>query len=153
MCPSGSERVSAKKARFERLLEPLREDPPESDCEVLVCFGTSPASLLERFSSALRRRWPHWAVVLSYGEKALYCSGRRDPRTGCLVGTATWRTAAQLDAMNVHKMSLGEHTVSPQQLCDAMTGLCEDGKYQVVHNDSQAWAIRLLNRLSLDIPD
>ncbi|XP_050026939.1 uncharacterized protein [Dermacentor andersoni] len=153
MCPTGSERVSPKKPGFERLLEPLGEEPPESVCEVLVCFGTSPASLLERLSSALRRRWPHWAVVLSYGEKALYCTGQRDPRTGCLVGTATWRTAAQLDAMNVHKMSLGEHTVSPQQLCDAMTGLCEDGKYRVVHNDSQAWAIRLLNRLSLDIPD
>lgn len=153
MCPTSSDRASPKKPRFQGLLEPLRENSSENECEVFVCFGTFQASLLERLSSALRKRWPHWAVVLSYGDKALYCTGKRDPSTGCLVGTATWKPTTEIDTMNVHKISLGKHTVPPQQLYDAMNGLCEEGKYRTVHNDSQAWAVRLLNRLSLDIPD
>lgn len=153
MCPTGSERTSPVKPHFEELLDPLRDNLSENVCEVLVCFGTSQASLLERLSSALRRRWPHWAVVLSFGGKALYCAGKRDPRTGNLVATATWSTTVQIDAMDVHKISLGNHTVPPERLYGAMSGLCRDGKYRTVHNDSQAWAVRLLNRLSLDIPD
>lgn len=160
MCPTTGESPQRSR-RLDSLSTASLSTTPSEDgsCEVLVCFGTAPAGLLERLSTAVRgwgrpRRWPHWAVVLSYADdKVLYCCGCRDPRTGHLVGTATWRTTAQLQAIDVHRISLGEHSVSVEQLHEAMTGLSEGGQYRAVHNDSQTWAVKLLNRLSLDIPE
>lgn len=165
MCPTNGKQHDACTRHNPQELERISETSASSFtksscCEVLVCFGDSQEGVVERLWSLLRsafstkpRRWPHWAVVLSYGKRYMYCAGRRDPESGDLVGTVTWRTAAQLDAVAQHRISLGCHDIRPEQLHELMTDLCKDGQYRRVANDSQTWAVRLLNQLSLDIPE
>lgn len=168
MCPTNVKPHDVSTRHRPRKLPRISETSSEcpssltktSCCEVLVCFGDSQEGIVERLWSLLRsscsskaHRWPHWAVVLSYGKKYMYCAGRRDSETGDLVGTVTWRTAAQLDAVAVHRISLGRHDIRPEQLHELMTELCQDKEYRKVENDSQTWAMRLLNQLSLDVPE
>lgn len=95
----------------------------------------------------------HWAAVFAYPDgKALYCDANQEPGSGHLVGGLTWRTCEQLALMDVPKVFLGKHRVSPRVVSTALKDMCDRGRYHLTENNCQEWVLELLFRLGIDAP-
>lgn len=105
-------------------------------------------------SSSSGTAWyKHWAAVFVYPDgKALYCDANQEAGSGHLVGGLTWRTSEQLALMDVPKLFLGKHRVSPRVVSAALKDMCDRGPYHVTENNCQEWVLELLFRLGIDTP-
>ncbi|XP_077523596.1 uncharacterized protein LOC144134571 isoform X2 [Amblyomma americanum] len=110
--------------------------------------------LLGRSSSTSKTAWyRHWAAVFVYPDgKALYCDANQEASSGDLVGTVAWRTVDQLALMDIPKVPLGKHRVSPASVSAALREMCECGRYHLTDNNCQEWVLELLRRLGIEPP-
>ncbi|XP_072143093.1 uncharacterized protein [Dermacentor andersoni] len=96
----------------------------------------------------------HWAAVFVYPDgKALFCDANPEPGSGFLVGAAAWRTTRQLALMDVPKVSLGRHRVTPDAVSAVLKSMCDSGHYHLTNNNCQEWVLELLRRLDIKIPE
>lgn len=110
--------------------------------------------LLSSSASTSGMAWcRHWAAVFVYPDgKALYCDANQEASSGDLVGTVAWRTTEQLALMDVLKVSLGKHRVSPAAVSSALREMCDSGRYHLTDNNCQEWVLELLRRLGIEAP-
>ncbi|XP_077551509.1 uncharacterized protein LOC144165255 [Haemaphysalis longicornis] len=54
--------------------------------------------------------------------------------------------------MNVPKLFLGKHRVSPRVVSATLKDMCDHGRYHLTENNCQEWVLELLFRLGIDVP-
>lgn len=93
----------------------------------------------------------HWFLVFDYGnDQVLICDA--EEVEGELTGRRYWMKKAIFGKTYPNKRYLGRHNVS-ERLLEKYLKICASGRYHLISNNCQTWALDLLRELGIKAPE
>lgn len=94
----------------------------------------------------------HWLLVFDYGDdEVLICDADMD--AGELTGRRYWKKKAFFLKTYPNKRYLGRHNVPERLLEKYLKKVCDSGRYHLIRNNCQTWALDLLRELGIKAPE
>lgn len=142
-------------------------------CEVYLCITPVPRGLywlaasvawfftLSSSSSSSRAglcadsKYRHWSVAFARrGDNVVVFQANKESATGELTASMSYRNRDSFHGDGTEKINLGSHDIPHERIQNLLNEMADaGGAYDQVRNNCRTWALELLRRLRIPVPD
>lgn len=118
-------------------------------------FSLSSSSSSSRASVCADSKYRHWSVAFARsGDNVVVFQASKQSDTGDLTAFMSYRNRDSFFADGTEKINLGTRDIPHERLQNLLNEMSDTGgTYDQATNNCRTWALELLNRLRIPVPD